>query len=123
MSKITNIFLPRFINKQLKKVFEKGSLEGNFVIPFNSDGSISQKFTFYGSIKDANLKFLNGYKIDNLTTKISYGRTNNIDFDGLRIRIEDGSISNLELSKSIIDIDFKENIKKIKSILYNMSIL
>ena len=118
LAKITNIFLPRFINKQLKKVFEKGSLDGNFVIPFNPDGSISQNYKFYGSIKDANLKFPKGYKIDNLTTKISYGRTNNIDFDGLRIRIEDGSILNLELSKSIIDINFKENSKKIKSTLY-----
>ena len=36
LAKITNIFLPRIINKQLKKVFAKGNLEGEFNIPFDS---------------------------------------------------------------------------------------
>ena len=32
ITKITSIFLPRIINKQLNKIFEKGNLEGKFII-------------------------------------------------------------------------------------------
>ena len=35
LTKITNIFLPRIINSQIKKMFVKGNLEGEFIIPFN----------------------------------------------------------------------------------------
>ena len=31
LTKITNIFLPKIINKQLNKVFSKGNLEGEFL--------------------------------------------------------------------------------------------
>jgi hypothetical protein len=117
LTKITNIFLPRFINKQLKKVFEKGILDGEFIIPFNSDGSINKKYTFYGSVKEANLNFLNNYKIKNLNAKIIYGKTANIDADGIKIIIQKASISNLNLLESFIDIKFKKNKKHINSTL------
>jgi len=117
LTKITNIFLPRFINKQLKKVFEKGILDGEFIIPFNSDGSINKKYTFYGSVKEANLNFLNNYKIKNLNAKITYGKTANIDADGIKIIIQKASISNLNLLESFIDIKFKKNKKHINSTL------
>ena len=117
LTKITNIFLPRFINKQLKKVFEKGILDGEFIIPFNSDGSINKKYTFYGSVKEANLNFLNNYKIKNLNAKIIYGKTANIDADGIKIIIQKASISNLNLLESIIYIKFKKNKKHINSTL------
>ena len=42
LTKITNIFLPKFINKQFKKIFAKGNIEGEFIIPFQSDGSIGK---------------------------------------------------------------------------------
>ena len=42
LTKITNIFLPKLINKQLNKTFVKGSLEGEFIIPFESDGRIGK---------------------------------------------------------------------------------
>ena len=40
LSKITNIFLPNIISKQFNKVFQKGNLEGEIIIPFKTDGSI-----------------------------------------------------------------------------------
>ena len=43
------------INKQLKKVFEKGKLEGEFVIPFNSDGTASKSYTFSGKVIKADI--------------------------------------------------------------------
>ena len=46
--KISNIFLPHFINKRLNKIFEKGNLEGKFVIPFELDGSIRKDYGFSG---------------------------------------------------------------------------
>ena len=36
LTKITSIFLPRIINKRFNKIFEKGNLEGEFTIPFNT---------------------------------------------------------------------------------------
>ena len=39
LSKVTNIFLPKIINNRLEKVFSKGNLEGEFIIPFKSSVS------------------------------------------------------------------------------------
>ena len=34
LTKVTNIFLPKIINKKLNKIFHKGKLEGEFIVPF-----------------------------------------------------------------------------------------
>ena len=47
LTKITSIFLPKFVNKKLNKIFHKGSLEGEFIIPFESDGSIGKDYGFF----------------------------------------------------------------------------
>ena len=47
LTKITNIFLPKLINKQLNKVFDKGNLEGKLVIPFEADGSFGKDYGFF----------------------------------------------------------------------------
>ena len=46
LSKITNIFLPNIISKQFNKVFQKGNLEGEIIIPFKTDGSIDKDYGF-----------------------------------------------------------------------------
>ena len=46
LTKITNIFFPRFINKRLRKIFEKGNLEGKLIIPFESEGNIGKNYSF-----------------------------------------------------------------------------
>ena len=96
LTKVTNIFLPRIINKQLKKVFEKGKLEGEFVIPFNSDGTASKSYTFSGKVIKADINFLNAYKLKNLNAKISYRKSSQTKNDTLIIAIEEGLISNLK---------------------------
>ena len=40
LTKITGLFFPRIINKQFIKIFVKGNLEGEFIIPFEFDGSV-----------------------------------------------------------------------------------
>ena len=74
LTKITSIFLPRIINKQLNKIFEKGNLEGEFTIPFKPDGSIGKDFGFSGKVSDASINFTKEFSIKNLTIEISkYG--------------------------------------------------
>ena len=55
LTKITNAFLPKIINKQIKKIFAKGSLEGEFIIPFDADGKIGKDYGFYGKISEASI--------------------------------------------------------------------
>ncbi len=115
LTKITNVFLPKIINKQLIKVFKKGSVEGEFVIPFKSDGSISKNYTFYGKVIDANIKITKDYTIKNLTSEIEYGKINEKDTDDLRIIINEAALLNLKLLKSFINIKFEENKKIIQT--------
>ena len=120
LTKVTNIFLPRIINKQLKKVFEKGKLEGEFVIPFNSDGTVSKSYTFSGKVIKADINFLNAYKLKNLNAKISYRKSSQTKNDTLIIAIEEGLISNLKLLESFINVEFENDKKKIKSAIHTV---
>jgi len=119
LTKITNIFLPKIFNKQLKKVFEKGDVEGEFLIPFNSDGSVSKNYTFSGKINKADINFLNSYKLQDLNAEIAYGKSSQTEDDVLKIIIKQGLISNLKLLESSIDIKFRDNKKKIISTIHS----
>ena len=72
LTKITSIFLPKIINKQLNKIFEKGNLEGEFVIPFESDGSIGKDYGFSGKVSNASINLTKEFSIKNLTTEINH---------------------------------------------------
>ena len=115
LTKVTNIFLPKIINKQLKKVFEKGNLEGEFVIPFNPDGSVSKSYSFNGKVNKANINFLNAYKLQDLNAEISYGKSSQGKSNTLSIAIKKGLISNLKLLESFINVEFEDGKKKINS--------
>ena len=67
LTKITNIFLPKIINKQLKKIFHKGNLEGEFIIPFEVDGKIGKDYGFSGKISEASINLTKEFIIKNLT--------------------------------------------------------
>ena len=108
LTKITNIFLPKIINKQLNKMFAKGNLEGEFIIQFNPDGTVSKNYTFYGKVMESDINITEDYRLKNLTAEVGYGANSLIDTDGLRIIINKGTFLNLELLKSVIDIKFKE---------------
>ena len=55
LTKITGIFVPRIINKRLNKIFSKGEIEGEFLIPFNKDGSIGKGYGFSGKISNSTI--------------------------------------------------------------------
>ena len=116
LTKITNIFLPKIINKQLKKVFEKGDLTGEFIIPFNPDGTVSKSYTFNGKINNAYINFLNSYKLEDLNAEVIYGKTPQTESDSLKVIIKKGLISNIKLLESSINIKFEGSKKKNKII-------
>ena len=115
LTKITNIFLPKFINKQLKKTFHKGSLEGEINIPFESDGSIGTDYKFFGKISNAKINLTKEFSIKNLTTEINHTKTN--DGDIFIAKINNGLIYDLELSGSEINLKRTNNATKTESIL------
>ena len=113
LTKITNIFLPKIINKQVNKIFHKGNLEGEFIIPFESDGSIGKDYGFSGKVSDASINLTKKFSIKKLTTEINH--TKDVDGHGFKITIREGFIYNLELTDSIINLKLKKNETKVKS--------
>ena len=115
LTKISNIFLPRFINKRLDKIFAKGNLEGEFVIPFQPDGSIGSDYGFSGKVSNALINLTKEFSIKNLTTEINHVK--NIDSNGFKVTIQKGSIYDLELANSIINLKREKNETKVQSFL------
>jgi len=114
LTKITNVFVPRIINKQIKKIFSKGEIEGEIVIPFNSDGSVAENYEIYAKVLRAHININNDLKINNLSTDIKYVYKSDNDKE-INFLINQGKILNLDLQKSSIDINFKDGKKIIKS--------
>jgi len=116
LTKITGIFLPRFINKKLNKIFHKGNLEGEFIIPFESDGSIGKDYGFSGKVSEASINLTKEFSIKNLTTKITY--ITDVDGGKYLASIEKGFIYDLELAGSEIYLERGKSETKIKSYLH-----
>lgn len=115
LTKITGIFLPKFINKKLNKIFNKGNLEGELIIPFESDGSIGKDYGFYGKVSDASINLTKEFSIEQLTTEISH--VIDAGDDGFKITVKKGFIHDLELADSTINLKRKKNETKVKSLL------
>ena len=115
LTKITEIFIPKIINKQLNKIFAKGTIEGNFLIPFETDGNIGDDYEFSGKISDASINLAKEFSIKNLTTKIENIKDNNSK--NFEIIFEKGSINDLELADTIINIKRLKKETKIDSLL------
>ena len=115
LTKITNIFLPKFVNKKLNKIFSKGNIRGEFIIPFETDGSIGKDYGFAGKISDASINLTKEFSIKNLTTEISNLEDNNTK--GFEIIIKKGSMYDLELAGTTINLKREKNEIKIKSLL------
>ena len=116
LTKITNIFLPRIINKRFSKILKKGNLEGEFAIPFKPDGSIGKDYEFSGKVSDASINLTKKFSIKNLTTEISLGK--GVENNGFIAIIKKGSLFDLELAGSTINLKREENETKIKSLLH-----
>jgi len=116
LTKITNIFIPKIINKKLKKFFSKGTIEGEFLIPFNLNGNISKDYQFSGRLLEASIHLPNDFIIQNLNSEINYGGE-----DGkqeFEVLIKKGSLLGMDLQKSIIKLKKEKNLTKIKSSVY-----
>ena len=111
LTKITNIFLPKIINKKLNKIFHKGKLEGEFVVPFDLNGEIGKDYGFSGKIFDASINLTKEFSLKNLTTEVNHKD------DEFMIIIKKGSIYDIELEDSTINLKRNKNIIKIESIL------
>ena len=115
LTKITNIFLPKIVNKKLNKIFAKGNIRGEFIIPFETDGSIGKNYGFTGELSDASINLTKEFSIKNLTAEISNLEDNNTK--GFEIIIKKGSIYDLELVGTTINLKREKNEIKIKSLL------
>ena len=115
LTKITRLFLPRIINKQLSKIFVKGKLEGEFVIPFEVDGSLGKDYGFSGKISNASINLTKEFSIKDMTTEINYGKE--IENEGFTAVIKKGTLLDLKLTDSIINLKREENKTKVKSVL------
>jgi len=115
LTKITSIYVPRFINNKINKIFHKGSLEGEFSIPFNADGSIDKNYAFYGKISDATINLSKKFSIKNLTTEIKRGK--NEKNNSFLTTITKGFFYNLDLSGSSINLLREKEKIKISSLL------
>ena len=115
LTKITNIFLPRLINKQLDKIFVKGNLEGKFVIPFESDGSLGRNYGFSGKISNAIINLTKEFSIKNLTAEINDIKNN--DSKGFQMIFKNGSMSDLDLADTTIKLSYGKNEIKVNSLL------
>ena len=114
LTKITNAFLPKIINKKINKIFNKGTLGGEFTIPFNTNGEIGNNYKFSGKIIDATLNISRELTIKNLTTEISQVKNKN-NKDLVEIKIKKGSIYDIDLNGSSINLKLDNNITNIKS--------
>jgi len=115
LSKFTNVFLPRFVNKRINKIFTKGKIEGNFTIPFNPDGSVGKDYGFFGKLSDATIKLTKEFSIKNLTTEIN--DLKEINANGLELKIKKGYFYNLNLANSIIKLEREPDKIKTTSLL------
>tara|TARA_Y100000590_G_scaffold11069_1_gene13621 strand:- start:5119 stop:7356 length:2238 start_codon:yes stop_codon:yes gene_type:complete len=116
ITKVTNIFLPKFINRQLNKIFAEGNLEGEFLIPFKADGNIDENYTFSGKISDALINLTDKFSIKNLTTTINHSRVDSND--RFKIKIEKGLVNKVDLANSIILFIRENDVIKFENIIH-----
>ena len=116
LTKITNIFLPKIINKKLNKIFYEGKLEGEFIIPFDKDGKIERNYGFSGKVSNAIINLTKEFSIKNLTTEVIH--TKEEEANRFQIIINEGSIYDLALADSKIDLKREKNKIMVESLLH-----
>jgi len=115
LTKITNIFVPKIVNKQIDKVFVKGKIEGEFIIPFDSEGNIGNDYGFSGRVLDASINITKEFYIKNLTTEINHSKDNKANL--FNITIKKGSFLDLDLADSVFILKREMNKTNVKSLL------
>ncbi len=115
LSKITNIFVPKIINKQIDKIFDQGQIDGEFIIPFEENGDIGNDYAFSGRILDASINITKEFQIKNLTTEIRHTKEDSVNL--FNIAIKKGSLLDFDLTDSIFELKRDNNETKVKSLL------
>jgi len=115
LTKVTNIFVPRIINKRLNRVFEKGNLEGELILTFKYDGSLGEDHSFSGKISEATINITKDFSIKNLTTEIIHSKKEKDE--GINIIINKATLFDLELSGSKVNLKRIGKELEIKSLL------
>ena len=118
---VTDAFIPKIINDKLNTIFTKGILEGKFIIPFNSDGKISDNYEFYGKVFKADININKDFEIKNLSSDLFY-EGDSLE-KNLKIIVKDGSLLNLQLLESTIGVSFKKSQKLFKSSIRTEGVL
>ena len=116
LTKIVNAFLPKIIAKKINKIFSKGTLSGEFTIPFTLDGNLDSNYSFSGKILNATLNLTNELVIKNLSTEIDQTKNKN-NKDLIEIKIKKGSIYNIDLADSLINLKLDNGVTNVKSYL------
>ena len=120
IAKVTNIFLPRIINKQIRKKFSEGKLKGDFFIPFNKDGSINKDYGFSGKISNAKINLTNDFLIKNLTAEINHSKVNkNYNYE---IFIKEANVYDVNFAGSTINLSPNSSGNEIKTLLHTSGI-
>ena len=115
LTKITNIFLPKIVNKRLDKIFAKGNLEGKFIIPFETDGKVGKDYGFSGKVSNASINITKEFEIKNLTTEIRNLKDNESNL--IEILIKEGTIYDLKLAGTTINLQREEDKINVNSLL------
>ena len=116
LTKITSIFVPKFINKRIDKIFANGEIEGQFIIPFDRDGNIGNDYKFSGKVLNASINLTKEFNIKNLTTEISHTKEGkNISL--FNFIIKNGSVLDFELKDSTFTFKRENNQTDIASLI------
>jgi hypothetical protein len=114
LTKITKVYLPKIINKRVNKIFSKGTISGEFTIPFSPNGNLENNYNFSGKIKNATLNLTSDFAIKNLTTEIIQKKNKN-NKDLIEIKIKKGFIYDINLAESLISLNLDKGSTNIKS--------
>jgi len=115
LTKITNIFVPRIINKRIDKIFAEGQIEGEFIIPFDVEGNIGDDYGFSGRVLDASINITKEFSIKNLTTEINHTKDKSANL--FNIIIKKGYLLDFDLTDSRFELRRENNETEIKSSL------
>ncbi len=115
LTKITNIFVPRIINKRIDKIFAEGQIEGEFIIPFDVEGNIGDDYGFSGRVLDASINITKEFNIKNLTTEINHTKDKSANL--FNIIIKKGYLLDFDLTDSRFKLRRENNETEIKSSL------
>jgi len=115
LTKITNIFVPRIINKQIDKIFAQGQIDGEFIVPFEENGEIGKDYVFSGRILNASINITKEFQIKNLTTEVRHTKANSGNL--FNIAIKKGSLLDFDLTDSTFELKRDNNETKVKSLL------